>query len=46
MREYISRLIRAGVPRSVAISACRQIKRDKGELALIKYVEDVEGENV
>ena len=46
MREYIARLIRTGMPKSVAISACRQIKREKGELALAKYVEAVEEENV
>ena len=46
MKEYIARLIRAGVPRGVAVSVCRQIKRTMGEVALAQYVEAVEEENV
>lgn len=46
MNDYISRLIRAGMPRSVAVSVCRQIKRAKGERELERYVEAVEEENV
>ena len=44
MREYIARLIRTGMPRKVAVSVCRQIKRKSGEKALAQYVEAVEEE--
>lgn len=44
MRDYIARLIRAGMPRSVAVSVCKQIKRTNGYQALEKYVEAVEDE--
>ena len=45
MNDYIARLIRAGMPRSVAISVCRQIRRSMGDIKLARYVEAVEGEN-
>ena len=45
MKEYIARLIRAGLPRSVAVSVCRQIKHSMGETELARYVEAVEREN-
>lgn len=45
MNDYIARLIRAGMPRSVAVSVCRQIKRSMGDIELARYVEAVEGEN-
>lgn len=45
MREYVARLIRAGMPRSVAVSVCRQFAR-RGEEALASYVSAVEDEYV
>ena len=45
VKEYIARLIRAGMPRQVAVSVCRQIKHSMGETALAQYVDAVEGEN-
>ena len=45
MKEYVARLIRAGMPRQVAVSVCRQIKKTYGDTALARYVADVEGEN-
>lgn len=45
MREFVARLIRAGMPRDVAVSACRQIIRAKGLGALSDYVDAVEGES-
>lgn len=44
MREYIARLIRAGIPRATAVSVCRQIKRQYGEISLAQYVDAVEEE--
>jgi hypothetical protein len=45
MRQYVSRLIKAGMPRIVAVSVCRQFLRLKGEDALAEYVAAVEEEN-
>lgn len=43
MREYVARLISAGMPRCTAVSVCRQLWR-KGEAALAEYVQAVEDE--
>ena len=44
MKEYIARLIRTGMPRKVAVSVCKEIKRTQGETALAQYVDAVEEE--
>ena len=44
MREYIARLIRTGMPRKIAVSVCKEIKRTQGERALAEYVDSVEEE--
>lgn len=45
MNDFVSRLIRAGMPRPVAVIVCRQFMRDRGEVALAQYVDEVEAEN-
>jgi hypothetical protein len=44
VKEYIARLIRTGMPRKVAVSVCKEIKRKHGETALAQYVDAVEEE--
>lgn len=45
MSKFISRLIRAGMPRPVAVCVCRHMLRERGEIALSQYVDAVEAEN-
>ena len=44
MREYMTRLIKCGMPREVAYCVCRIFIREKGYSGLEQYVFEVEEE--
>lgn len=44
MHEMVARLIACGMPREVAVCACKHFKQ-RGDLALARYVEAVEDES-